>query len=100
MITTGPRALKDPKEPRERVAAVHSEPRVQPLNAWVAALQDELGDAHAVPRFDPASGGVEAGVLFLLEAPGQKSVGEKAALNKVGSGIISADNDDVTAKNC
>jgi hypothetical protein len=43
-----------------------------------------------VPHFDPLDGGVQARVLFLLEAPGP---------NAVVSGFLSRDNDDETAKN-
>ncbi|XVS66681.1 uracil-DNA glycosylase [Actinosynnema sp. CA-299493] len=43
-----------------------------------------------VPLFDPASGGVNAKVLLLLESPGPASS---------GSGLNSPDNDDPTAAN-
>ncbi|GAB7102623.1 hypothetical protein JCM4814A_09370 [Streptomyces phaeofaciens JCM 4814] len=67
---------------------------------WVERLRDRLGDGESVPWFDPASGGVEARGLFLLEAPGQKSVGAEAGLRRTGTGIICVDNDDQTAQNC
>jgi uracil-DNA glycosylase len=91
--------LRHPLHLRERIAQVHTAKHVQPLNAWVLGLRERLDDATSVPWFDPASGGVEARILFLLEAPGQKSVGREASLTKAGSGIISADNDDQTAEN-
>lgn len=100
MNSTSPRQLRDRGALAARLSAVHTEPRVQPLNAWVSDLRQRLGDGAAVPWFDPASGGQEARILFLLEAPGQKSVGKEASLRKTGSGIISVDNDDQTAENC
>jgi hypothetical protein len=70
------------------------------LNDWVEKLRDRLGDGESVPWFDPAFGGVEARSLFLLEAPGRKSMGAEAELGRTGSGSISVDNDDMTAQNC
>ncbi|MEU8522215.1 uracil-DNA glycosylase [Streptomyces sp. NPDC048577] len=98
--STAPRALRDPDALRVRLEAVRTEPAVAPLNDWVEALRGRLGEDESVPWFDPASGGIEARSLLLLEAPGQKSVGAEAALRRTGSGIISADNDDPTAQNC
>ncbi len=43
-----------------------------------------------MPYFDPLDGGIEAECLFLLEAPGRGAV---------GSGFISRNNPDETAKN-
>jgi hypothetical protein len=43
-----------------------------------------------VPDFDPLDGGVNAACLFVLEAPGSRAV---------GSGFVSRDNPDETAKN-
>lgn len=73
---------------------------MRPLNDWVENLRTRLGDGESVPWFDPASGGVAARSLFLLEAPGQKAMGAEAELRRTGSGIISIDNDDPTARNC
>lgn len=73
---------------------------MRPLNDWVEKLRVRLGEGESVPWFDPASGGVEARSLFLLEAPGQKSMGAEVRLRRTGSGIISIDNDDPTAQNC
>lgn len=98
--TTAPRALAEPAALRSRLAAVHTEPSARPLNDWVEGLRARLGDGASVPWFDPASGGVEARSLFLLEAPGQKAMGAETALRRTGSGIISIDNDDPTARNC
>ncbi|MFI7358892.1 uracil-DNA glycosylase [Streptomyces avidinii] len=98
--STAPRALRDPDVLRARLDAVRTEPVVRPLNDWVDNLRGRLGDGDSVPWFDPASGGVGARSLFLLEAPGQKSMGAEAELRRTGSGIISIDNDDMTAQNC
>ncbi|MET9128862.1 uracil-DNA glycosylase [Streptomyces antibioticus] len=95
-----PRALRDPEALTARLGAVRTEPRVRPLNDWVEKLRVRLGDGESVPWFDPASGGVAARSLFLLEAPGRKSMGAEAELRRTGSGIISVDNDDPTAQNC
>lgn len=63
------------------------EPQVAPINSLVDAItKTGKGD---VPYVDPDSGGVEARVLLLLEAPA------RAAAH--GSGMLSADNDDATA---
>lgn len=70
------------------------EPHVAPLNAWVRSLRKRLGPEAMVPWFDPADGGVEATILWLLEAPGPRST-----LERGGSGIISCNNNDPTAKN-
>jgi len=49
-----------------------------------------MGPSFEVPYFDPADGGVNAGCLFLLEAPGAKAI---------KSGFVSRNNADETAKN-
>ncbi|WKN15786.1 uracil-DNA glycosylase [Streptomyces sp. JUS-F4] len=98
--TLAPRALRDPDTLQARLSAVRTELTVKPLNDWVDTLRDRLGDGESVPWFDPASGGIQARSLFLLEAPGQKSMREESALRRTGSGIISVDNDDQTAQNC
>ncbi|GJF01697.1 uracil-DNA glycosylase [Pseudonocardia sp. D17] len=100
MATSSPGALADPFLLEDRLSKVRIEPRVAPLNDWVESARAGLGQGYEIPWFDPAGGGVDARILFLLEAPGQKSVSKAAALNKVGSGIISGDNNDFTAKQC
>lgn len=73
------RAFLDAK--RARV----DEPHVAPLNAMARRIQA----AHpGTPFFDPESGGINARILFLLEAPGPKA-----------THFVSPDNDDQTAAN-
>ena len=70
---------------------------VQPLRDFSAALVERRRGRNPtieVPDFDPADAGVSARVLLLFESPGDKTL---AGPN--GSGFISADNDDETAKN-
>ncbi|MGN9789696.1 uracil-DNA glycosylase [Streptomyces sp. OZ13] len=98
--TTAPRSLRDPVFLTARLKAVRTGPSVRPLNDWVADLRERLGQGESVPWFDPASGGVEARSLFLLEAPGRTAGGNEAGLRRTGSGIISVDNNDPTAQNC
>lgn len=92
-MTEQPRSLKDPVVLRERLNSI-SQPHVAPLNEWVFNLRARLGGDAIVPWFDPADGGVDATILWLLEAPGPKSTRERG-----GSGIISCDNNDATAAN-
>ncbi|GAB4066301.1 hypothetical protein GCM10028777_18530 [Angustibacter speluncae] len=74
------------------------EEHVRPVNDFVDVIRDEIaverGVAPAtvnVPYIDPDSGGVAARVLLVLESP--------AGPAALGSGMLSADNDDETAKN-
>ena len=67
-----------------------AEPHIAPLAKFVAALRTEVGVGAYIPDFDPWDGGIEAEVLFLLEAPGARAV---------SSGFISRNNPDETAKN-
>jgi uracil-DNA glycosylase len=66
-------------------AAKLTEPHVAPLTAFVEALRAEMGPGVGLPHFDPLDGGVEAEVLYLLEAPGPRAV---------ESGFISRNNPD------
>lgn len=66
------------------------EPHIAPLTDFVERLRLEVGPDASIPFFDPWDGGVEATVLFLLEAPGPKAI---------YSGFISRNNPDETAKN-
>lgn len=87
-FTIEPRRHKDP----EFLAAKQArwfEPHIEPINALAHEIAGTgVGD---VPLVDPDSGGVNARVLLLAEAPG------RAAAH--GSGMLSADNDDGSAAN-
>jgi uracil-DNA glycosylase len=65
------------------------EPHVAPINALVDEIRAET--KAFVPYVDPDSGGALARVLFVLESPARPAA--------LGSGMLSADNDDETAKN-
>jgi hypothetical protein len=88
-MTDLPKVLADPKARSGRRAKLH-EPHIAPLTAYVEALRHEVGPSAAIPDFDPWDGGVDAEILYLLEAPGPQAV---------ASGFISRDNPDETAKN-
>lgn len=68
------------------------DPHVAPLTEFVERLRASTPDAE-VPYFDPTEAGTEARILLLLEAPGRR-----AAL-EAGSGFVSPDNNDQSAKN-
>lgn len=71
---------------REALSARH----VAPLTRFVESIREERGAGCSIPDFDPWDGGVDAEILYLLEAPGGRAV---------GSGFISRNNPDETAKN-
>lgn len=88
-----PRALGEPDVLADRRRFI-LDGSVEPLNRWVQGLRASLGPTAEVPWFDPADGGVDASILWLLGAPGPD-----AALTRDSSGFVSADNDDQTAEN-
>lgn len=65
------------------------DPHVAPLNAL--ARRAAVTHREAVPAFDPASGGVHARLLLLLQDPSRRAA--------EGSRIISQHNNDPTARN-
>ena len=67
-----------------------NEPHIVPVTAFIERLRERMGPQAAIPFIDPWDGGVEAEVLFLLEAPGPKAR---------NSGFVSMNNPDETAKN-
>lgn len=78
---------------RRRIRA----PRVRPLND----LADRIADLQGIPRgyvpyVDPDQGGIHARALVLLDNPSTKA----EAARDGGSGLLSLDNNDATAKNC
>ncbi|MBI4935938.1 MAG: uracil-DNA glycosylase [Actinobacteria bacterium] len=93
MESRQPRTLKDPTALVDRHRRL-DEPHVAPLNNLVRIIRQRLGPTAIVPYFDPADGGVEARILWLLEAPGPKATTERG-----GSGLISCDNNDGAAEN-
>jgi uracil-DNA glycosylase len=79
---------------RARRRNMLSAPHMAPLAAFAAELRTRLpGD---VPDFDPLDGGIKASVLFLFEKPGPMT--DATRKGKSGSGFISRNNDDLTAK--
>jgi len=85
---------------RKRRKAMLNQPNVKPLSEFAARLRKRIskriGIKVEVPNFDPFDGGKNAKVLFLLEKPGpMTSVDGKRA----GSGFVSRNNNDLTAKN-
>jgi hypothetical protein len=88
------RAMRDPAVREARLAALH-QPHIAPLTEFVHSLRTREGNEY--PYFDPADGGVNASILFLLEKPGPMTVPKGRGLRQ-GSGFISRDNDDPSAK--
>lgn len=84
-----PKTLSSVAE-RSTRADLLSRPHANPLTLFVAAMRVEKGPDYQIPDFDPLDGGVEAQVLFLLEAPGRKAI---------ATGFVSRNNPDETAKN-
>jgi uracil-DNA glycosylase len=84
-----PYALKSEIEMQRRRAML-GDLHMVPLAAYRQLVQDLAGEHRSLPDFDPCDGGVNAKVLFLLEAPGRRAV---------GSTFISRNNPDQTAKN-
>lgn len=65
---------------------------VRPLTRFVEQIRREQ-PSREVPYFDPLDGGIDAHCLYVLEAPGRMTNGEN------GSGFVSRNNNDETAKN-
>ena len=71
------------------------DPHVRPLNALSDVIADSVGLPHGhVPYVDPDQGGINARMLVLLDNPSTK------AESGTGSGLLSLDNNDRTARNC
>lgn len=97
MFLDAPRGFRDPELVAERMAMLGTAERTLPMEAWARDVEDRRRPRRpdiVLPHFDPAEAGVEARALLLLEAPGPKTVPEWG-----GSGFISVDNADPTAKN-
>lgn len=84
-----PKILRDENVLNMRLSQIY-EDHVAPLNHFVESLRKKLGPEVTIPYFDPWDGGINAELLFLLEAPGPRAV---------NSGFISRNNPDESAKN-
>jgi hypothetical protein len=84
-----PKLLGDPTARIARQAELY-EPRIAPLTEFVEKLRAEVGSHGSIPYFDPWDSGIDAEILFLLEAPGARAL---------FTGFISRNNPDETAKN-
>lgn len=89
MFSDVPKLLGNPLARDERMKLLRA-PHIAALTDYVEELRREAGPSAGIPYFDPWDGGVDAEILFLLEAPGAKAV---------RSGFISRNNPDETAKN-
>ena len=69
-----------------------NERHMMTLTEYVQNLRDRTPDAF-IPNFDPEDGGLEAKILFLYEKPSRKTDPREG-----GSGFISQDNNDETAR--
>lgn len=85
----GSYALASDEERTNRRAALNR-PHIARLTTFVRTIRATRGLGNEVPYFDPCDGGINASVLFLLEAPGPRAV---------SSGFISRDNPDPSARN-
>ena len=84
----------DPNVVAAKMARIR-EPHVAPLNELADRVADTEGLRRGeVPYVDPDTGGVNARMLVLLDNPSTK------AESTSGSGLLSLDNDDRTARNC
>jgi uracil-DNA glycosylase len=84
-----PKILGDKNVLEARLSQINDD-HIAPLSGFVTKLRAEMGPSAAIPYFDPWDGGINAEVLFLLEAPGAKAR---------NSGFVSMNNPDETAKN-
>lgn len=99
MNLSGPMTLGDQAEIERRQRLLRSAPHSAPLAAWLdelAARRRDAGLPAVMPYIDPLEAGIEARVLLVLEAPGPMTNAENV---RPGSGLISSDNADPTARN-
>lgn len=89
MYLDKPKLLGQPEALAARLEQLE-EPHIAPLTAFVRNLRADVGRNASIPYFDPWDGGIEAELMFLLEAPGPKAI---------SSGFVSRNNPDETAKN-
>jgi uracil-DNA glycosylase len=88
-MSNEPKTLRSQDARTARLAEIHA-PHMQALTGFVETLRQQKGVDYQIPFFDPFDGGINARALFLLEAPGPQAK---------GSGFVSRDNPDETAKN-
>jgi hypothetical protein len=88
-MTQEPNTLRNEQARVSRLALIR-EPHMQALTGFVELLRQQKGEGYEIPHFDPLDAGVHARALFLLEAPGPQAK---------GSGFVSRDNPDETARN-
>lgn len=88
-----PRSFRHP-EAIARRRMMLNKPHIAPLTAYVESLRAKH-PTWEFQDFDPADGGVEADMLFLLEKPGPMT---SSTGKRNGSGFISRNNDDPTAE--
>lgn len=92
VFPTEPKSLGDESNIRARKCLLTA-PHVLPLTGYTASLRERHGNRVFVPEFDPLDGGINAEFIFLFEKPGPKTDSRNG-----GSGFISRDNNDNTAK--
>lgn len=92
VLPTEPKSLKHESNIRHRQSLLTLS-HMQPLTAYVENLRKKLGDNVFIPDFDPLDGGINAEFIFLFEKPGPQTDSRNG-----GSGFISRDNNDETAK--
>ncbi|VVE33352.1 uracil-DNA glycosylase [Pandoraea iniqua] len=88
-----PRSFKQPEAIVQRRGMLN-EPHIAPLVSYVEGLRVKQPEWE-FQDFDPADGGVDADMLFLLEKPGPMT---SMSGKRMGSGFISRNNDDLTAE--
>ncbi|MGF6637026.1 uracil-DNA glycosylase [Paraburkholderia sp. MM6662-R1] len=88
-----PRSFKYPEAVAHRRMML-DEPHISPLTSYVETLRAKH-PTWEFQDFDPADGGIEADMLFLLEKPGPMT---SRTGKRQGSGFISRNNDDPTAE--
>jgi uracil-DNA glycosylase len=82
-----PKTLRLEHVRQERLSGLHA-PHIVALTRFVEELRQQKGEGYEIPFMDPHDGGINAKVLFLLEAPGRKA-----------KDFVSRDNNDPTAAN-
>jgi hypothetical protein len=87
--TDRPKLLAAPGACAARSKQLH-EPHIAPLTVFVETLRAQVGAHVSIPNFDPWDGGIDAEILYLLEAPGPKAV---------LTGFVSRNNPDESVKN-